>query len=244
MKKTQTNNRSAISKITARMMLIIFILTSALSFSACGEPNCKEGQHFNCANTMPPAYIDLKAITDVQVFPCDDVTFDMCIGLNNRRTLREFYTIDEYETPTWPYYSENWYYVLYAVHLLDYENWAANIDGDNMNSQENIDASFLNKAYVLKEIPRREAVESREYYFTELWEGAYFNHCEEITIPKEVFLDDVSPYDECVYIGMCLVDKSSETGKYISIPYNDISMFFRYAVADDTVELVFPYVNN
>ena len=232
-------------KLIARVMLIILLFTSTVSFSACGEPNCKDGQHYNCPHREPTySSLYLKAITDVEVFPCDDVTFDMCIGLNNRRTLREFYTIDEYEPPTWPYYSENWYYVLYVVHLLYYENWEANIDYDNINSQENIDASFLNQAYILKEIPRREAVESREYYFTELWEGAYFNHCEEITIPKEVFLEDVSPYDEYVYIGMCLVDKSSETGKYITLPYDNISMSFGYGVADDTVELVFPHVNN
>ena len=37
MKKQKSNNRSAISKITARVMLVVLLLTSALSFSACGK---------------------------------------------------------------------------------------------------------------------------------------------------------------------------------------------------------------
>ena len=243
MKNPPKNNRSLISKITARVMLIILVLTSALSFGACGEPNCEEGQYYN-STALIELSLSLKAISDIDEFPSNDVTFDICIGLN-RRMLRNFYTIDEYETPTWPYYSDNWYYVLYVVHALDFDNWTENVDYNDYNSQENIDESFLNQAYVLKEIPHREAVESREYYFIDTWEGEYFNHCEKITIPKEVFLDDVSERDKYIYIGIAQVEKSSETEEYRSSPYNYVWVTFRYSMIDDnSIYLWFPHVNN
>ena len=77
MKNQKTNNRSLVSKITARVMLVVLLLTSALNFSGCLNRGVEAGfyLHHSTTNRVRIAYK-----TDKKKFDINDVTLTFYFG--------------------------------------------------------------------------------------------------------------------------------------------------------------------
>ena len=244
MKKQKTNKRGTISKITARVMLVVLLLTSALSFSACGEPNCEEGDYYSCftVGIHPDNNLALKIISNHKAFPIDDVTLKFCVGfkkndfsighlfsymLNPSGTYTPLFnrdiTIEDSED------NLNTYFVIYAINEVD-------VVFD--------DPYGLTNATILKEVSYDEVHQGNKYDFTWVpFAGYYFNYCEDITIPLEVLIKGLN--DESyswLYIGICETQKSPETGEYI-LPRDSYAERYFYSVTVGVVSLAFDFRN-
>ena len=244
MKSQKTNNRGLISKITARVMLVVLLLTSAMTLGACGEPNCEEGEYYSCVTLgeAPNVYLALKIISDYNEFPIDDVTLKFCIGFKNVDfSIGHLfsYMLNSSDTYTPLFNSEidieysednlNTYYVIYAINKVD-------VVFD--------DPYGLTNATILKEVSYDEVHQGNKYDFTWVpFAGYYFNYCENITIPQELFIKELDDNSSSgIYIGICETRKSPETGEYI-FPRDSYAKRFFYSVTDSMVRLNIDFIN-
>ena len=70
------------TKLIARVMLLVLLLASALSFAGCGEPHIKKGQYYKESYTDHS--LALKIVSNTEEFALNDVTFRVYIGLHKR----------------------------------------------------------------------------------------------------------------------------------------------------------------
>lgn len=174
MKKPKTNNRSLISKITARVMLIILLFTSTVSFSACGKGVDKYVKMNYLGDHVP---MQMIISSNSKIFPKDDVTLNLSYGFqiilyNGELDNRNEYFIEEYELT----------YGIYIADNYDYKN-------ANNCSWYTTDIEDIDGYQFIKQISEEEAL-SEEYwvvfpYFAYGYGSEEYKHTERITIPKE-----------------------------------------------------------
>ena len=213
------------SKLVARGMLLVFLLTSVVSFVGCSFFTDRRKYIIN-TQSDPYCEIMLKATSDVNNFPIDDVTFDLYIGLNGKNWF-DWFLNGKCEPER-----ENTYYLVYMLTDKDYRNLVLNNE------------SILNYSHIVKEIPYKETVETNKYNFINpLFLGEYFNCCEKITIPKEILLDGVDEHFQGIHIGVCLAEKSTGSNEYVIKYYHHTIFELSYRIVNDRVDLDFSYRN-
>ena len=91
MKSKKTNNRSLVSKITARVMLVVLLLTSAMNFSGCSVAGTEDGVEYDVyilLDHLPSA--DFALEDNNKEYDINDVTFTIYYGWVSPRMPSDF----------------------------------------------------------------------------------------------------------------------------------------------------------
>ena len=208
------------TKIVARVMFVVLLISTVINLAGCGEPQVKKGQYYEEV-FFKEFRIGFKVVSDAESFPIDDITFSMYIGISNG-----FASVVE----DWFGTLENVYYIIYAANAID-----TDLDPGGVNT--------LDYSYIIKEIPCKEVLDNKEEYnyFQLSYSNRIYNHCETITVPKECIIngDDVAYGDFC--LGILVAQKYIENGveKYQSGIELLFEYLFYYVDEDGTVFIDF-----
>ena len=186
------------TKFVARIMFLVLLLASALSFAGCaGYPNKKYILTTHIDNYILESQIRLRATSDTKVFSKNDITFDLSYAMHSRniwgksslQTSNDLYStyIEKYD-------------VVYGVYILanGYDAWDRRYDAPL--SVENIED--VNNYYFIKKLSENEALSEdyvRIYPNFAVGNGAdRYNHTESITIPQEVVANTNGMFVVCI----------------------------------------------
>ena len=228
-------------KLVAKILLLVLLVTSALSFTGCAEPHVKKGQYYSISG--PPYFwsgMALKVVSDTKNFELDNVTLQLYFGLrpqdvswvdwffndknkSNNTTEESIKIPDSYK---------NYCYLLYThdYRLVKDEEGIHTIDIDFNN--ENL--------HILKEISYEESLTDKRYTYARSPKAQYyFNYSQTITIPEDTFLGNSGT----IYIVIAQVEKLDAQNVKYSQPYDKRMIGMSYLKADDgTVKLSFEFL--
>ena len=199
------------TKLIAKILVLVLLVTSALSFVGCEEPHVKKGQYYSLSEDFYFP-IAMKIVSNTKEFSLDDVTLQLYVGLHRQEVtwLDLFFrdknksnnTIDEpIEISD---YDKNCCYL-----ILIYNPSFGDISNEPRYYFENY-TEF--NPYILKEISYEESLKNEKYSYTRYPNGQYYyNYSQTITIPQEYF---VSSDRQVVCIAVLLVEKLSDNSGY------------------------------
>ncbi len=219
-------------KIIAVALLLLLLISSALSFVGCNyetpygyyDPH-DFPYHFsseNRSNGEMPMY----AISSTNTFNINDVTFELLYGTHaNKYVGRQ--DLKGYDVEDYPYYNDDKYseyafaiYVCRDEYMYKFPEYL-----DEISNAEN--HLFLTK------IPESEAFSENYGYIVEqgiLFASFHFKHKEEITIPKEYFDKQFGR----LIIKIMYLLKNSENNTYIPMGSNKIILEYQ-KIGEDTI---------
>ena len=232
----KTNKR----KFVAKIMLLVLLATSALSFAGCakvpdGYINTDEYRY-----TLSQKYygdstlLKIKAISDKTVFDIDDISFKLIYGTHankymGRQDIKNYESEDYLECGTRKY--EDYTFALYicegevGMSRLIYGN-------EYVDNIENIEGHKL-----IKIINSNEAFSDEYGYLVRryvLLSNFDFKHVEDITIPKEYIKGDSGSF----LIKIVAFWKDTDTNQ--DSPYIVEYIVFEYEkIENDTVKIKF-----
>lgn len=184
MKKTIANTKASRA---FRVLLILLIV--ALAFSGCRQEAALE-KGFGYTFTPTSAMLAIRSDTDI--FPKDDVAFDLYYGTYNAERAKKYNQDPRGSYATKAFADAKLIFALYIC------------DADAQKLTDCADYKGIDNYYFVREIFEEEAL-SEEYSFAMsywkdviLGEGITYNHCEEITIPAELFTKDYGSL--CIYL--------------------------------------------
>ena len=224
MKKNKTNNRSAISKITARVMLVVLLLTSALSFSACGK-GADKYVIVRRYDTQWYTPIEILVSSNTKTFSKDNVTLNLSYALHLMQSNGEPNTQYYYDTCIGEYD------LIYGLYIADDSNYKD--AGPSYcwftNSVEDIYGYQF-----IKQISETEAL-TNDYLAISPW-FAYgygfetFNHTEKITIPQEYVSNRMGYFD----IIITVFGKTDNS--YVALDSVRVACFYK-ELDENTIEI-------
>ena len=236
------NFKTNATKLIARVLVLVLLVTSAFSFAGCAEPHVKKGQYYT--ENGPPYFWDgiaLKVVSDTKNFELDNVTLQLYFGLRPKDvSWVDWFFNDENksnntteESIKIPDSYKNYCYLLYTYdyRLVMDEDGIHIIDIDIDFNHENL--------HILKEISYEESLTDERYtYARSPKEEYYFNYSQTITIPEDTFLGNSGT----IYIVIAQVEKFDAQNVKYSQPYDKRMIGMSYLKADDgTVELSFRF---
>ena len=217
------------TKLIAKIMLLVLLVTSAFSFSGCGEPHVKKGQYYSVSGT-PYNEMALKVVSDTKKFSLYDVTLQLYVGLHRQKVTwldLFFHNENKSENTTEkpieiPDCYKNYCYLIY-VH--DYR-LAKDDDGDHA-----AEIDFTNEnLHVFKEISYKESFNDKKYTYKRSPKGKYyFNYVQTITISEDAFLENSGT----IMIIIALVEKLDDQNARYSQPHNMMAISMSYVIEDD-----------
>lgn len=228
------------AKLIARIMLLILLLASAVSFAGCGRVPDGYIHTADYRYTLSQKYygddtlLKIRAISDKTVFDMDDISFNLIYGTHANKYIGrqdiKFYDLEHYLEGGRIEY-ENYTFALYICegevgmsHLI-YEN-------EYVDNLENISGHKL-----IKTISSNEAFSDEYGYIVRyygLFENFNYKHIENITIPKEYIKGDSGSF----LIKIISFLKNVETKQYS--PKIVEYIVFEYEIIDEnTVKIKF-----
>ncbi len=199
MKNSLKNKKSILA---ARVMLIILLLTSAVSLAGCGWNYQEEGYYYprehkyylGQRSKSNWEIMEIFAVSDTNVFPVDNITFDLIYGTHASKYMGVRETNRIYDADCYTYYYEN------PDHSLQGEYCFALylVDGEDSKNFQNEDARIgeidcIENYQLFKKISEEQAF-SEEYGYVvyghfRIVATKYFKHIENFTVPAEYVKD-------------------------------------------------------
>ncbi len=227
------------TKLIARIMLLVLLLASALSFAGCGRVpdgyyDPYDFEYYLSQNMRGDDATILKiwATSNKNVFDTNNITFILLYGTHANQYVgrqdTKFYDLErylEYGTRKYEDYT-------FALYICDWTMEHEDVFYENIYDIENIvDHEFI------KSINAEEAFSEEYGYIVENWfllDGFLYNHIESITIPKEYIKENRGRF----VIKLVAFYENSETEQYLPQKVEDI--VFEYEKIDvNTVKINF-----
>ena len=177
------------SRFVARVMLIIFLLTSALGLSGCEEHQGYPTEKYILNIEEKGYFSQLKMIatSNTQVFDKNDITLNLSYSMHASSTKGESSLNnkgDGYSNKI-----EN-YDLKYCIYITDFESFC---QIKNEGPHEFKDITKINNHLLVNQVSEEEALSQeylRVYPKFAIGNGAeIYNHTESVTIPREFVLE-------------------------------------------------------
>ena len=219
--------------IAARVMLIILLLTSALSLGACeGYPNKKYVLTVDYDTNWNTSQIQLRATSDTKVFYKNDITFDLSYAthsINSKGESSLDITYDSYSRMV-----KN-YDVYYGMYITDIQHiWEGNRRPLAVDNLDSIEGHLFIKQLSEDEALSEEYAKISPYFAVSKYGGSssIYNHTESITIPKECITEKSGAF----VIKIIAFYWDDETGKYRSIDASRIEFYYK-EIDENSIEI-------
>ena len=240
-KKTMKNTNFK-TKLIARIMLLVLLLASALSFAGCGR--VPQGYYdpydfnYNLNQEERGSELRISAVSNTDIFDINDISFNLLLGTHANKYIGRQHP-KGYEKEHYLYYSnrelknaQGGEYV-FALYISDIEN---------LYMEQHIAdiANIENYEYILS--INEEVAFSEEYgYIVENWfllDSFLYNHIESITIPSENIRNDIGSF---VVHFVCYIE--NYTNNCYDVIYDELVIFDYQKIDEKTVHIDFGMEN-